>query len=322
MWKQNFLLGLTLVAIVGFIFLGTPKIAFSYSDQDLLNFYYYNKSEPLAPEESLVYEDDFVKKYHLTFNSIHGERVTAFLSIPTDPWWGWWGDPPWPCILFLHGYGGDKELDNALLAALAGVYGYSILAIDAQYHGEREKPGRDIYSLNIVQDRNAMAQTIIDNMRGIDYLETRDDIDMSRIGLMGGSMGAILGGTLLGVEQRIKVGVLVVGGGNWSLMVQNSDMPPAEPMREALNGHYEIMAKLLDPVDPLYHIHRFAPRPLLMQNALYDVTVPAECGRLLYEAAGEIKHIDWYPTDHYGIAELPWVVLVTDAILDWFDTYL
>ena len=65
--------------------------------------------------------------------------MPGYLAIPKT------GSPPYPCVLQLHSGGGSKsifwdtpsrskedQLTQGLLAA-----GYAVLALDAQYHGER-----------------------------------------------------------------------------------------------------------------------------------------------------------------------------------------
>jgi dipeptidyl aminopeptidase/acylaminoacyl peptidase len=53
---------------------------------------------------------------------------------------------------------------------------------------------------------------INDLRRSIDYLKTRDDIDIGKLAFYGYSWGGFLGPIALAVEQRLKLGVLVAGG--------------------------------------------------------------------------------------------------------------
>jgi hypothetical protein len=54
-----------------------------------------------------------------------------------------------------------------------------------------------------------------------------------------------------------------------------------------------------------------------MQNGLHDQTVPVAANRVLYDAAQEPKHIDWYDAGH----NLP-LDQVAPKALAWFDKYL
>jgi dienelactone hydrolase len=64
-------------------------------------------------------------------------------------------------------------------------------------------------------------QTTRDYRRAIDYLESRDEIDSQRIGVLGYSMGGTQTFLLTGVESRVKVAVAVATPAEkskWSLV--------------------------------------------------------------------------------------------------------
>ncbi|MBO3802767.1 MAG: prolyl oligopeptidase family serine peptidase, partial [Candidatus Brockarchaeota archaeon] len=148
----------------------------------------------------------------------------------------------------------------------------------------------------------------------------RDDIDSEKFALVGGSMGALIGAVLGGVERRLKACVLVVGGGNMTLMIQKSKHPAIPPIREyisANNVSYREVQKILDPVDPINFVDKISPRPVLMHNGRFDEIVPAESGLLLYEKAQEPKEIYWYDSGH----DVP-LDLVAARTLDWLELNL
>ena len=61
-----------------------------------------------------------------------------------------------------------------------------------------------------VRYANLITQTVVDYRRAVDYLETRDDIDTSRIGLLGYSMGGHMTFILAASDPRIKTVVSCV----------------------------------------------------------------------------------------------------------------
>lgn len=279
---------------------------------DLLRFYEYDRSLPLNVEESLLKDGEKCRIFKVYFDSVNGERVPAVISIPK-------GEGRFPCIVFLHGYGGSKE-DAIPAAELMAGEGYAIISIDAEFHGERRENGKALYSTNLNESRRGIIQTIIDLRRAVDYLETRDDIDMDRIGYVGGSMGGIFGGIFIGVEPRIKAAALIVAGGNMSLMVRKSQHPAIPPIREYLEREgitYEELQRFMDPIDPLNFIRNFSPRPVVFHLGRFDDIVPAEAGEQLYRAAGEPKRVYWYNAGH----SLP-LDLVLARILDFMDQEL
>jgi dienelactone hydrolase len=196
----------------------------------VLQFYQYDEDIPLdarvVVEESWITEELEESSYpvqireKIVFTGGRGDRVPGYLGIPQT------GSPPYPCVLQLHGLPGIKQnwwddesgvygglLTRELLSA-----GIAVLALDAQFHGERrvnndyESPSVILFQKKLYNKFNTLAiESVIDYRRAIDYLETRTDIDTDRIGVLGYSMGGAMTYDLAVVEPRIKVAVDCVG---------------------------------------------------------------------------------------------------------------
>lgn len=279
----------------------------------LLEYYEYDRTSPLQAEMSKLSEDELTTVYKVHYLSVSGVRVPALLILPKA------GEPPHPCIVFLHGYGGRKE-DAIPLARLVAPQGYAVFSIDAVYHGERSVPGKQLYSPDLEESRRGFIQTVLDLRRGVDFLETVGEVDGSRIGYAGGSMGGILGAIFIGVEPRVKAAVIAVGGGNITLMIRESEHPAVPPIREyiARKGiNWEEVEKIVEPVEPLNFIWRFSPRPIQFHCGKYDRIVPAEAQRQLVEKAGEPKEVYWYESGH----DVPLSEVVPRA-LEFFNRHL
>ncbi|MEM2341083.1 MAG: alpha/beta fold hydrolase [Candidatus Bathyarchaeia archaeon] len=284
----------------------------STDSKDFRKYYEYDKSLPLNVHEEVIEDKGNYKLIKVYFDSVNNERVPGLLMLPKR-------DEKIPCVIFLHGYGGSKD-DIRGVADLVAREGYGLMAIDAKYHGERREIGKELFSPDINVSVNGIIQTVIDLRRAIDYLETRPDIDIERIGYVGGSMGGILGAIFIGVEPRVKAAALIVAGGNVSLMIRESKhytMPKIREYIQRENVSYEELQRMLDPIDPINFIGYFSPRPIVFHLGKYDEDVPAESGRQLYERAGEPKQVYWYDTGH----NVP-LDLVLARILDFMDRNL
>ena len=121
--------------------------------------------------------------------------------------------------------------------------------------------------------REWLIQVTKDVSRMIDFLETRDDIDLTKLTYFGSSMGAFTGVCPLAMDSRFKAGVLLVGGAVWW------DVPN------------EINPTALAP---------FITTPILMINGEFDNVFPLETSaRPLYELMGsEDKELKLYPSSH------------------------
>jgi dienelactone hydrolase len=121
-------------------------------------------------------------------------------------------------------------------------------------------------------------QGVVDLRRALEVVSAHPEVDGSRAGYVGFSLGAMLGALFCAHDPRIRAAVLAIGGGG---------MGP-------------------EAVDPVHHIGLFAPRPLLFVNAEQDTRVPRARAEALHEAAGEPKRILWFDSGH---ADLPGAAL-------------
>ncbi len=261
--------------------------------EDLQAAYAYDASAPLEADAAEASDVGAWTEQLVSFNSADGQRVPAVLFRPKDI------DKP-PCMLFLHGYGGEKG--NARFAAAIMIpQGFAVLAIDARLHGERAEPDKALLSVEgLAGSDRPMVATVIDNRRALDYLQTREDLDAEKIGVMGVSMGGMLGGVLAGVDERVDAAALIVAGGSWALVAATSSHPSAVRLREAGLAQEDI-AKITFVMDPVNFVGEIAPRPLLMVNGLGDRIIPRECAVALHEAAGDPQEIIWYEGGHVNV---------------------
>jgi dienelactone hydrolase len=247
-------------------------------------FYRYDSALALDVEEKKLSENESGATYHLIYTSAHEQRVTAILMIPK-------GTGPFPAVIAQHGYQGNKQVDYvAAVCDFLVKQGYAVMAIDAQYHGERAKAGRDIFMYATAPHtaRDAFAQTVIDLRRAVDVLQARPEIDAKRMGYWGASMGAMLGAVFCGLDQRIRAACLVVGGGGIAnTLSKRFGLAPSGDTKDALTV-----------IEPVNYVGMISPRPLLMLNGKQDKTIPVEAAQALFDAAGEPKRIVWYDAGH------------------------
>jgi pimeloyl-ACP methyl ester carboxylesterase len=129
--------------------------------------------------------------------------------------------------------------------------------------------------------------------RAIDYLETRSDIDRTRLAFYGVSDGAAAGVILSALEPRLKTTVLQGAG-------------------------------LEEPVEPEIDPLNYAPRvriPTLMLNGRYDFGLPIETSqRPLFVLLGSPAEHKRHAILEFGHALV--IEAVAREILPWLDRYL
>lgn len=287
--------------------------------QTALPLYQYNKTEPLAVQtnETVDYAESRMTRF--SYASANSQRVPALLFMPKNAAKA----KPVPCLVMLHGLGSNKEA-MAPLARYAATLGYASLAIDEYAQGERAPtPTMDPLSAAVVQQEllTGIPQTVIDVRRGLDYLETCPDIDPKRLGLVGVSLGAIMGCVASGVDTRLKAAVLVSGGGDWSLILQHlaaqGQTVGGQKIPAAQNVNWSFISALLMPEDPLTFAPHIAPRPLLMVNGRKDTTIIPAAAEELYKAASAPANahaqIVWFP----DAGHIPAPTLVYPVVQKW-----
>jgi dienelactone hydrolase len=132
-----------------------------------------------------------------------------------------------------------------------------------------------------------------DAIRGLDYLETRDDVDPARLGAAGCSGGGTVTTYLAALDPRVQAAAVACYITSWDAIV---DGPGAQEAEQSLAG---FLSSGLDMGD---YVALIAPRPLLLLSTADDFFPLAgaravfEEGRRLYALAGAADHIDWSST--------------------------
>jgi dienelactone hydrolase len=181
-----------------------------------------------------------------------------------------------PVVIFLHGMGGSKDQNSERLRELAGK-GLFVVAIDAHLHGERKVPGifprgkslgglGDDYSIWVHQ--TSVAHTARDVSRIIDALSARPEVDLSRVGVGGISMGGSTCMVLAWREPRISVVVSFIGAVDFWYDVTKT--PPGAAQDARRSGLSPRVRQLVNSLDPKGRKSAIAPRALFLANGARD----------------------------------------------------
>lgn len=140
-----------------------------------------------------------------------GRDVPAVLWTPAA------GEGPFPLVLIGHGGGGHKTDDSRLdLAERYTSHGVAAAAIDGPWHGERQDsehehrghghPGREL------DDERVLDGMVADWRTTLDALSALPEVDATRVGYGGVSMGTMHGLPFIASEPRIRAAVLGLCG--------------------------------------------------------------------------------------------------------------
>lgn len=257
-----------------------------------LDFFAYSQDVPFATRRVSAEEIQGVTIERLSFQSTPGERVTALLYRPPQP--------SGSGVVLLHGgvAAGKDWAGVRLFGMLLARAGFTVLAIDLQYFGERRTGLLETYTEREKHDRlyNVestylawVAQTVKDAGRAFDFLVQDRGIDPGRIALVGRSRGAQLAAIVGGADTRFAA-VAMLQGGHFDRL-EDGHLPAACPAN---------------------YIGRIAPRPLFLLNAENDADYVKEISvEPLHRLAGEPKQIRWSPGGHGSYTDADHNALVT-----------
>lgn len=232
-------------------------------------------AEKVSEEERETY---ILERLVLDLNGI--ERVPAYFVRPKET------DGPVPVVLYNHAHGGAYEIAKEELISgrralrfptwaeqLTGM-GYAALCIDTWAFGERRgRTEKEIFLDMLWHGQVLWGMMMYDQLRAIDYLETRDDVDMSRLATMGISMGSTLAWWTAALDTRVKVCIDLCCLTDFQALLDTNAL-------EA-HGLYYYVPGLLKHFSAGDINALIAPRAHLSLNGIYDrLTPPAGLDRI------------------------------------------
>src|SRR4030095_14448813 len=155
-------------------------------------------------------DEMFIEKLLFDINGF--ELVPAYFTKPKN------SKGKIPVILFNHSHFGQyevgkeefvkgrKEMQTPPYALALARAGYAGLCIDGWAFGERHGLSEmEMFKDMLWKGQVMWGMMVYDNLRALDYLNSREDIDNKRIGTMGMSMGSTMSWWLAALDERIKV---------------------------------------------------------------------------------------------------------------------
>ena len=229
--------------------------------------------------------------------------VWARLSVPRRP-------GPVPCILVLPIMAAPNVWIEERFTRRFLSDGFAVLLLEMPYQFHR-RPKPLVPSGRVFLARTAkhlalnFRQSVLDARRALDWLSSRPDIDSSRIGLFGVSLGAMVGASLYCVDDRPKYAVFLLAGADFPGLAASSSMSRGFVSRAGITE--EALRAAWKGLDPLDYRKGNAGKNALLVNVRSDSVVPAANALKLKEAFPRSRQV-WLPFGHYSaLLHLLWI---------------
>jgi hypothetical protein len=234
-----------------------------------------------------------------------------------------WGDPidVWvmkpkgikkpPVILNLYGYPADTDpyknevFQNALTKDGFAAVGFVSALTGHRYH---DRPMKEWF-LSELQE--SLATSAHDVQMVLTYLETRRDLDMSRVGMFGQGSGASIALLASAVDPRIKVLDILDPWGDWPVWMATSPFVPEDEQANFVKPEFLQKVAVLDPVEWLPKVQA---KKLRLQQNLFETDTPKTSKEKLRAAVPAGTPVVLYKTVAEFNAALP-----NSTNLEWIE---
>lgn len=239
-----------------------------------------------------------------------------------------------PVIIGMHGHSGSKNeyLPNPERETSLGWMlvrnGYAVAAIDGYFNGERvgqgpngkqdEAGGQEsaLFKLHLWQGRTLWGMMLRDEQCLLDYLSTRSELDMTKVGATGMSMGCTRAWWLAAIDDRVHSIVGVACFTRYTELLAH----------RSSHGIYYFVPGLLKHFDTEAIYALVAPRPMLMLSGDQDYNAPPDGVEVLekkiapvyqlYDKPDAFRSVLYKNTGHEYLPEM------RHEMIQWFQRTL
>ncbi len=264
----------------------------------LRRFYAYDQL-PLEARIERAEDQEHWRRERASFTAAYGgERVIANILLPRNV------QPPYQAVIWFPGSyalqlrSSEGDLPFSMYFDFIARSGRALVypVYSGTYERRNPSPTRAPGTPRTLNEwRDLVVRWSKDFGRTVDYLESRGDMDVDRIGYYGYSLGAWHALPILGVEDRLRTAILLTGG--------LGDAP------------------LAPEVDPVTFVRR-VKLPILMLNGKLDFIFPVETSQKplfnLFATPAEQKRLVIF--DNAG--HVPPRLELIREVLDWLDQKL
>ena len=195
-----------------------------------------------------------------------------------------------PVVLYLYSYPSetDRFRDDAYCARLTAG-GFAAVGFVSALTGQRYS-NRPMKQWFVSELQESLATSVHDVQMILNYLATRGDLDMSKVGMFGTGSGGAIAVLAASVEPRIKAIDVLNPWGDWPDWLAESGIIPDEERPNFLKPEFQKKVANLDPVQYLPSL----TQQVRIQNVMGNTATPKAAREKINAAAPKSAQISDY----------------------------
>jgi hypothetical protein len=219
-----------------------------------------------------------------------------------------------PVILYLYSFNAntDRFRDDGL-QKLVTKDGYAAVGFLSALTGQRyhDRPMGEWF---VSELQESLALSAHDVQMVLNYLATRNDLDMERVGMFAQGSGASIAILASAVDPRIKVLDAVDPWGDWPDWLATSPVVPEAERAAYLKPEF---LKKVAPLDPVIWMPKIQARKFRLQEAMFAPTTPKAAKEKLRQAVS--TEPNRVTTAIYQTREETKLVIAGNNVLAWIE---
>jgi hypothetical protein len=219
-----------------------------------------------------------------------------------------------PAILYLYSYPSETEIfrsDSYCASVTRG--GFAAIGFVSALTGHRYA-NRPMKQWFVSELQEALGSSVHDVQMILNYLSTRGDLDMSRIGMFGVGSGGTIAILAAAADPRIKSIDLIDPWGDWPDWMAKSSLVPEPERPSYLKAEF---LKKVAGLDPVEWLPRLKSQHVHLRQVLDDSVTPRLVQqRIRASALGSAEIVTFNTTAQFSSA------VSSDSILQWVKDQL
>jgi hypothetical protein len=196
-----------------------------------------------------------------------------------------------PVVLYLYSYPTetDRFRDNRYCARITSG-GFAAIGFVSALTGHRYR-NRPMKEWFVSELPEALGSSVHDVQMILNYLSSRDDLDMSRIGMFGEGSGGSIAILAAAADPRIKAIDLLNPWGDWPDFMPGSARVPDEERSSYVRPEF---LKKAAPLDPVLWLPQLKTPHIRIQNLMDDPVTPKAAKERIESAAPKTAQVVRY----------------------------